>query len=137
MGPAIAGLRSIEGFARWATAAALFTAATMLALLIVGGTSPTACDQLPRAFNPGVTTETSATFGGYVAAHCEYTVRATGEVVRATVVNWSGLIIGGFGWIAAVLTCASIVLLVDWRRALPVAAVSLLVSFVALVEFFA
>ena len=108
-----------------------------MGLVILGGTAPAACSELPGAFSHGVTTSYSDTLGGLLASHCEFTRHSDGVRVEKDVINWSGLASAVAICAGAWLTGAAIGGVVDWRKALAGVACCGLVVFAALAAFFA
>lgn len=109
--------------------------ALSVALIGLDATAPVACNETPRTFTRGVTTDQSTTLG-VVASRCAVTDRSTGVTVQKTVVNWSGLIASIAGCIAAWLLGAAIAGLMDRRRAFTWAAVFASAALGALVVLF-
>jgi len=113
----------------------LLLVAVWASVLIIGGTAPAACDDLPDAFARGMDTEVSGDQWGFVS-RCQVTDRATGVTTEATEVNWSGIVASAAGCVAAWVLGAVLGGLIERRHGLIVALVSLFVSAGALVVFF-
>jgi hypothetical protein len=105
--------------------------ALCIALVGLDATAPVACDETPKAFTHGVTTDQSTALE-VVASHCEVTNRSTRVTVEKTVVNWPGLIASIAGCIAAWLLGAAIAGVMHRRRAFMWAAGFALVALAAL-----
>ena len=111
--------------------------ALWMAFLILNGTAPTPCSELPQAFDHGMKTEYSSSAIDALAASCRATDRATHETFEKTIVNWSGIVASVAGCAAAWLLGATIARMIDWRRGLLAAAALLLVAAAALMASFA
>lgn len=104
-------------------------------VLIINGTGPVACNELPQAFEHGMGTEVSGDGWG-IYSRCSVTDRATGATVEETIVNWSGIVTSLAGCIGAWFLGAALGGLVDRRRAALSAAIALMISAFALVTSF-
>jgi hypothetical protein len=62
------------------------------ALLALAATSPVACDEIPSAFSPEVTTEQSDLLVVF-ASRCEVTSVSDGSTISNTEFNWIGLVL--------------------------------------------
>jgi hypothetical protein len=105
-----------------------------VSVLLINGTAPTACDELPDAFGAGKHTEASGDGLGF--AKCAVTDPSTGSTAEVTKINWSGIIASVAGCIGAWFLGASLGGIIDRRRGVTIALVLLLVSAVALLAFF-
>jgi hypothetical protein len=115
----------------------LLLLALPVALWGVAVSAPAACDQLPTAFDEGVTTTHSGGLGSFVVDRCETTRAVDGAQNQVTVVNWSGLIAGMALCLAAWLAGALLAGRVPWRTGGPMLGASVAAYCAAVAAFLA
>lgn len=108
-----------------------------VALYGIAVSAPTACDQLPTAFDKGVTTRQSNVAGGFIADRCETTRNADGAKRQVTVINWSGTIAAVALCLGAWLTGAVLAGRLQPRAGAIAVAASMAALVGAVVTFFA
>lgn len=106
----------------------------IIAVLILYGTAPVACNELPSAFSRDVRTEQWDVDG--LVSRCEATSKLDGSTDSRTVINWTGILLTISICALVWLFAAGVVGMVAWRVALTGSALACAIALGALVAFF-